>query len=1064
MAWGVPKLGTLVTDSTGNFDLIEPSGVAEGDLMIACIAYRGNAAITLPSNWNVAGTTQNTGDTDTTNGIASAMMGYIVRGASAPALTCTRTGGDVALVRVVSYSGGSATPYDTGSGSTLGALGNTATTGTITTAEAGELIVAMTSSGDSFAVSAFDAATDPTTASGAVDTTNAPTNGTWRQRHASTTTTGADNGLGIADAIRATAGATGTIQSTISSNARPAMIAAAFKLDNSLTITVSDSVTVTENRSVTYPTISLTQAEVAFYEDGTESGSTVIDAGADSITRDVSSGDSNLQLRLRLQETNNGLGSATDDYQLQYELNDSDAYYNVDSGGVIADSYVGTLASTNSIRAGSNTYAGQSFTGDGNYLNSVTWYISKSGSPTGTIYCEIYAHTGTYGSGGTPTGSPLSTASLDVSTLTGTNTAVDFTGFDNPLLLTLGTNYFAVLHNNNGDGANDVDVRAHVGTSHAGNNAFKTEAGAWGADGNDFSFVVTTGTPLVLSYNSASLTDGNATTNRLGAGTGSFIAGEISEDGLIDDLQITGSNYTELLYSLTIDSDMVADGDTLDFRILRNGVTTRMTYTVTPRITIEEGASDPTVSKSDTATLTESVTVNIDPKLVVETETATLTESVTVRLENYVINKSESITVTDTPTVQLGAQPDATISVSDSTTVTDTDNVILGNYTVNKSESATVTDTPVVSVDNLIINKSDTATLTESRTVLIPELNVVETETATVTDTPTVLIAERIVSVSDSTTVTDTDTVSIEVAGDYSVNVSDSATVSESLQRLVENRIAVSDSSTISESVTVRVDNYVISKSDTATVSESLQREANNRVSVSESATLTESLTVSRQDAVNYNVSVSDSSTITEFLLRETINTITETENLSVTESVTVARQDAVDRTVAVTDTATITEALQRQTENRVSVSDSATTNESLTVTITAIDDLAISRSDTATITELVQRMVEGRVAVTDTASITESSTPRIPELKVFVSDSITATESANAIIEAVGESYINVSESVTLSDYVTVLIPVLFTSTSENASITESTVVSVQFSVARTPENYQDGQGVRIV
>jgi hypothetical protein len=168
-----------------------------------------------------------------------------------------------------------------------------------------------------------------------------------------------------------------------------------------------------------------TQAAFRFYDDGTEAGSTAAGAQDTNISRDLSSGNSNLQLRLRLQEINGLSGAAGDDYQLQYSKN-AGAYTNV------------TGASTN-----------------------------------------------------------------------------------------------------------------------------------------------------VLGFNSGSLTDGGATTNRLGAGTGSFVAGEISEDGLVDDHQITASNYTEYLYSLTLVSADLADTDTLDFRVLRNGATVAA-YGVTPRITVSK--------------------------------------------------------------------------------------------------------------------------------------------------------------------------------------------------------------------------------------------------------------------------------------------------------------------------------------------------------------------------------------------------------------------------------------------------------------------------------------------
>jgi hypothetical protein len=235
MAWSVPKIGALATPVTsGNLTLAEPAGIATGDLMVACIAYRSTAAFTVPGDWNLVATQQSSGDTDATNGIASGLMMWCVRGGSAPTLTFNRTAGDMATGRIIAYEGAAASPFDTGTANTLGAASATVTTGTFSTAEAGELIVAMVSYGDNLAVSAFDA-TDPSTASGATDTTTAPTAGTWIERADNGTNTGADGGLGIADAIRATAGATGTIQATVTASARHVMIAAAFKANNNIT-------------------------------------------------------------------------------------------------------------------------------------------------------------------------------------------------------------------------------------------------------------------------------------------------------------------------------------------------------------------------------------------------------------------------------------------------------------------------------------------------------------------------------------------------------------------------------------------------------------------------------------------------------------------------------------------------------------------------------------------------------------------------------------------------------------------------------------------------------------
>lgn len=97
---------------------------------------------------------------------------------------------------------------------------------------------------------------------------------------------------------------------------------------------------------------------------------------------------------------------------------------------------------------------------------------------------------------------------------------------------------------------------------------------------------VTTTSSNVKAFGSASLTDAGTTTNRLSAGSGAFVAGEVSETGLVTDRQLTANNFTEMLYSLTVVAADTTTGDTLDFRVLLNGAT--FTYSVTPRITVTE--------------------------------------------------------------------------------------------------------------------------------------------------------------------------------------------------------------------------------------------------------------------------------------------------------------------------------------------------------------------------------------------------------------------------------------------------------------------------------------------
>jgi hypothetical protein len=114
---------------------------------------------------------------------------------------------------------------------------------------------------------------------------------------------------------------------------------------------------------------------------------------------------------------------------------------------------------------------------------------------------------------------------------------------------------------------------------------------------------ITSISSVVKGFNSGSLTDGDPTTNRgtngITDGTGSFSAGEISEDGLIDDMQLTASDFTEILYSLTLVSADLAYGDEVEFRVLINGAT--MSYLETPSLIIAASISTYYFDGSDSA-------------------------------------------------------------------------------------------------------------------------------------------------------------------------------------------------------------------------------------------------------------------------------------------------------------------------------------------------------------------------------------------------------------------------------------------------------------------------------
>jgi hypothetical protein len=124
---------------------------------------------------------------------------------------------------------------------------------------------------------------------------------------------------------------------------------------------------------------------------------------------------------------------------------------------------------------------------------------------------------------------------------------------------------------------------------------------------------ITTSTSSVKGFNSASLTDAAVTTNRLGAGSGSFVAGEIAETGLVTDRQLTASNFTELLYSLTIVAADNVQNECIQFRTLLNGATLAGGYTVTPEIHTQKNAPGDVLGilSGSTASITNPMPANV---------------------------------------------------------------------------------------------------------------------------------------------------------------------------------------------------------------------------------------------------------------------------------------------------------------------------------------------------------------------------------------------------------------------------------------------------------------------
>jgi hypothetical protein len=128
---------------------------------------------------------------------------------------------------------------------------------------------------------------------------------------------------------------------------------------------------------------------------------------------------------------------------------------------------------------------GQSFTGDGGVLNSCKFYLQKQGSPSGTIYAKIYAHTGTFGSSGKPTGSALAVSDgIDVSTISTDYGLVTFNfNGENKITLVNNTKYVVAIEYPDGITGHTIRHGAdNSSPSHSGNRCYQSNTLSWTAD------------------------------------------------------------------------------------------------------------------------------------------------------------------------------------------------------------------------------------------------------------------------------------------------------------------------------------------------------------------------------------------------------------------------------------------------------------------------------------------------------------------------------------------------------------------------------------------------------
>lgn len=339
---------------------------------------------------------------------------------------------------------------------------------------------------------------------------------------------------------------------------------------------------------------------------------------------------------------------------------------------------------------------------------------------------------------------------------------------------------------------------------------------------------------------------------------------------------------------------------------------------------------------------------------------------------------------------------------------------------------------------------SDSVTVGEQVAVLLKSMVDVSDSVTVGEDVSTVV--ESFINISDSVTVTDlpfyypdliavTEDLTVEIVtpdGALTFNVNDSVSVSEALTAIIQSYVDVSDGVSVGESLTSLVESF-IDTSDSVTVAETVQALLVHLASVSDSVTIGESVT----GQVQVTVDVSDSVSVGESLVATLISLVSINDSVSVAESVATILVSLI----SVSDGVTVGEATTLTVDDPlVSISDSVTIAETVTITVLQEGVIALSVADGVTVGELTDVNVVIDLNAIDSVSVAESVSTLLQSF-VSLSDSAAVTESLNTLLVSlidlqdqvsvaesvsmdVDDPTINISDSITVNDSLTVSIP----------------------------------------
>lgn len=146
------------------------------------------------------------------------------------------------------------------------------------------------------------------------------------------------------------------------------------------------------------------------------------------------------------------------------------------------DSYAEANADQfNYISSAENLAIGQSFRSSGDKLTRVTFYGKAVGTLSGNTFAQLYAHSGTFGTTGFPSGSVLATSdAINSATLSSVSSPVTFTFTgDQQYVMTSGSAYVIAWSYTGGSAAADIGVEVDISAPTAAGRGYYLKGTTW---------------------------------------------------------------------------------------------------------------------------------------------------------------------------------------------------------------------------------------------------------------------------------------------------------------------------------------------------------------------------------------------------------------------------------------------------------------------------------------------------------------------------------------------------------------------------------------------------------